>query len=832
MAMSSSACSLNIFSPPLQVLEILMKQLAGGLLLAVLICSKVAMAAPPSVERLEPAAGQRGTTFMLTVTGAGLQSATEVLLYGHGLRCDDLRPISNNSLEIVLTAEADLPPGPRAFRLRSPEGLSELITFQLSTLPVITETEDNNSPDNAQTVPLNSTVAGVITAADADCFQLTLNKGQRLSVEAEAMRAGGAMFDAVLNLYGPDGTWLEAIDDTPLTRQDPWFTFKAPEAGTYVVQIHEASFEGDESCRYALHIGDFERPATVWPLGGPAGSDITVSWMTTDGSAFNQTLQLPPTPGQTISLRPAHASSDSPVGVPFRISAGLNHNEDAAPPAATIQLPVAFNGRLSTPDETDVWRFQATAGERVRIEVWAARLGSSADTLLDVRTPDGRLLAAGDDEESHDTAVTVLIPASGEYEVRIREKRGRGGDECFYRIEAETARPSVTAFISRPDRRTQERQAVAVPQGNRVVTFLSVQRKGFSGEASLAASGLPAGVELHGALIPQDRFWVPIVMQAAQDAPVGASLATIEAAGKDGDRIVSGQFRQRVDLVAASADQLFHAAEVDRLAVAVTEPVPYSADLQPPQTPLAVNGTLALQVHVQRQPGFDGPLEVSFPFLPPWTDGPDKLLIPAGETSGVYVIRAWAQAEPRTWLLCAEVRPALGNTSDGQPGVPREPGASRSRQATVSTVRTAVSTALVPVTIAASPVQAKPLRIVTEQGKSVTAAVRPIVGGQLPELLTAQLEGLPNRVSAAAVTWDGKRPEITFNIQPEDSAPTGEFTDVQVRLSGVLDGQAVSWLVAGGTVLQVEQPGGVQLDDTGRPLSRLEKLRRAAETNQ
>jgi hypothetical protein len=267
---------------------------------------------------------------------------------------------------------------------------------------------------------------------------------------------------------------------------------------------------------------------------------------------------------------------------------------------------------------------------------------------------------------------------------------------------------------------------------------------------------------------------------------------------------------------------------VDRLAVAVTDAVPYSAELEVPRIPLAVNGTLTLRVRVHRTDDFAGPLEVSFPFLPPWVDGPDKLVIRSEEDTGDYVLRAWPQAEPRTWQLCAEVRPALAVREDAALGVPREPGARRLRERPVA--RTAVATSLVPVTIAQSPVSAETLRIVTEQGRNVRAVVRPKVHGRLPEQLNASVEGLPNRVSSKAILWDGRQPELVFEIVPEETAPLGEFADIQVRVSGVLDGQPASWLVAGGSMLQLESPGGLVLDAAGRPLSRLEKLRRDAAT--
>ncbi|MFM7057209.1 MAG: hypothetical protein ACKO2P_09845, partial [Planctomycetota bacterium] len=152
------------------------------LLVSVAMFCAVSQAGPPSMERLQPAAGQRGTTFTLTVMGSGLQQVSEVLLYNPGVRCESLRATSDTALEITLSADAGLSPGPQALRLRSPGGLSELLTFQLTVLPVIVEREDNNTVSDAQSVPLNSTIVGVVTAADADCFRVWLAKGQRLSV--------------------------------------------------------------------------------------------------------------------------------------------------------------------------------------------------------------------------------------------------------------------------------------------------------------------------------------------------------------------------------------------------------------------------------------------------------------------------------------------------------------------------------------------------------------------------------------------------------------------------------------------------------------------------
>ena len=783
--------------------------------------------APPSMERLTPAAGQSGTEFSVSVTGSGLESVSEVLFYDPSLRCTRISAVSDNELKLTLQSDAGCNPGPRAFRVRSPEGLSELLVVSLSALPVVGEQEDNSSIESAQPVALNRTVVGTIEDGDADCFRITLRQGQRLSVEAEAIRAGGAMFDAVVNVFGPDGTWLRSIDDTSETQQDPWLSMTAETAGEYVVQIHETSFEGSESNRYALHLGDFPRPAMVWPPGGSAESRLQVEFR---GDALGVWQQAVSTPdaveSTTISLFPEVAGIRGPVGVPFRVSPYPSLTELGAGQALAESLPLAFNGILSAPGQADLWKFSVPSAGKFRIQVFASRIGSPLDALLEVRAADGTLVAAGDDEGSLDSAVSVTFAAGGEYQAIIRDKRGNGSPGHFYRIEAEPWQPELTAFLPRPNRLSQERQTLQVARGNRAAVFLGVRRSGFEGDVRLDVSGLPAGVELGSVTVPPDRFWVPLVLEAGEQSEVGGGLVNLVVTGQSEAGPVAGRFRQVVDLVAASADQLFQSAEVDRLAVAVTEPVPWRVDLEQPRSALAPDGTLSLTVTVHRDAGFSGAMEVSFPFLPPWVDGPSKVVIPAGESTGECVLRAWPQAEPRTWPLCVEARPVAGTAGpDGVPGVPGE-----RRQRSRPLYRTAVASRLVSLTISPSPVSGELHPIITEQGRPVSAYCRLALGRDLPEQLTAVLEGLPNRVSAKAVTLKRDASELLFEVLPESTAPVGSFDEVWVRLSGELNGEQASWIVGRGAGLQIKPSGELQLGADGQPLSRLEVLRKKAKS--
>lgn len=799
-----------------------------------LSASQLLHAAPPSVERLSPAAGQRGSSFQITVTGSGLQNAVEAMLYDAAVTCERLEPKSDNELILHLNASSDCATGMHAVRIRSAEGISEVQVFGISTLPVVAELESNDAREDAQSIALNSTVVGTIEAGDVDSFRITLRKGDRLSAEAEAMRSGGSMLDAVLNIMSPDGEWLAAVDDTPLRHQDPLFSLIAPVDGDYLVQLHESNFEGDEASRYSLHVGSFPAPTFAYPAGGQTGKTVAVNFGGDASGPIARDISLEQVSPGTTSIFCEQNGLSSASGLPFRVSLFGNvleqepNDNSSEVASSTSELPVALNGLLQEPGDRDCFRIRGEAGQKVSVEVFASRLGSPVDSLLEIRDAEGTIVSAGDDGISHDSQVVVTFPRSAEYIIQLTDKRGNGGEGFFYRVEISEFQPTLTAFLSRPNRLSQERQSIAVPRGNRVVTFLACQRTGFSGDVHLVASGLPEGVQLPDSVIPADRFWVPMVIEAAADAPLSGGLIDVEASAASESYSVNGHFRQVVDLVAASADQLFQSVELDRLAVAVVEEVPYTIALSSPSTSLSPDGTLDLHVQATRQAGFTGPLEISFPFLPPWVDGPDKVIISSDETTAVYTMRAWPKAVPRTWQICAEAKAGLeaAQATDAMRSEERV----RSRRK--PTARTAVASNLVDLTIAESPVSGSIGTLVAEQGQARQLSCSLNRRGELPGMMTATLEGLPNRVTAETVTVGMTDSCVRFELKPEGDSPTGTFADLMVRLTGKVNGQDVSWRIGRGSVLRIEPKGMLATDAEGNPLSRLEVLRRQAGKSQ
>ena len=66
---------------------------------------------------------------------------------------------------------------------------------------------------------------------------------------------------------------------------------------------------------------------------------------------------------------------------------------DVEPIPTSVQLPVTINGRIFQREDVDIWTFDAKAGERISCEVNAARIGSPLDSRIEIRNPDGTVLA-------------------------------------------------------------------------------------------------------------------------------------------------------------------------------------------------------------------------------------------------------------------------------------------------------------------------------------------------------------------------------------------------------------------------------------------------------
>ena len=240
----------------------------------------VTPASSPELHLILPRGVERGKEHTLKFFGVRLNNALEILFYDEGIAAKSFKVINNKSIEVVVTVSDDCRLGEHVAQVRSDRGISDFRSVFVGPFPDVAEVEPNNSFEKAQKVALNQTINGTLPAEDVDRFRLELEKGQRLSVEIEAMRLG-AFVDPVIELLGPhhadslDAASVAYSDDSVLTNQDGFFSVTIPEDGTYTVVVTESAFQGTPKSYYRLHIGDFPRPESVFPAGGKPGTSVS-----------------------------------------------------------------------------------------------------------------------------------------------------------------------------------------------------------------------------------------------------------------------------------------------------------------------------------------------------------------------------------------------------------------------------------------------------------------------------------------------------------------------------------------------------------------------------
>lgn len=745
--------------------------LALGGLLAAGVCE----AANPTLKNILPRGVQRGGDRELTFQGDRLGDAEEIFLYsGDGLVVKSLTPVDAGSFKAVIHVPDSCPLGEQLAQVRTKSGISEFRTFLVGALPCIDETEPNNAADKAQAIPLGTTVHGIVTNEDIDCFAVELQKGQRLAVEVEGMRLGSAMFDGRVSILDEQQAELADADDVPATQQDPILSLVAPETGRYFVQLRESSYGGSDISRYRMHIGSFPRPTAVYPGGGKAGEKMRVTFLGDATGPIEREIDVPAAGVDTTTrLTVTDAGGASPSGLAFRACASGNVLEqepnDDAKAATAGDISSAFNGIIDRPGDVDHFRFAATKGQVFDIECFARRLGSGLDPVLNVLKSDGASIAGNDDARGLDSHIRFTAPADGDYLVKVADQLRRGAADFTYRVELTTPMPALALSIPRIDRYSQTRQSVAVPRGNRFAILVNAARTNFDGDLVLDDGELPPGIRLTAPPLKAGRTQIPVVFEATADAPIGGRLTTLEARqvteqDPEGKAGVRGRLTNRADLVLGDPNAVYHSAEVDRVAVAVVDAVPVTVEIVPPKAPLVRNGSMELKVVVKRGEGFSQPVTVEFPFRPPGIAAAPSITIPPDKTEGSYPINADEKAAPGTWPVHVVAAADVGGTAW-------------------------VASAPISIEVVEPFTVTEIKRVTVEQGKSgrMTCSLTP--ARPFDGEATARLVGLPAETTAPELKFTAETREIVFDVTTSSKSPIGGHRSVFVEIITPVNGE-------------------------------------------
>jgi len=103
--------------------------------------------------------------------------------------------------------------------------------------------------------------------------------------------------------------------------------------------------------------------------------------------------------------------------------------------AQPLPVPATVEGAISRPQDVDVFRIEGQAGQRLVIEVLAARHGSLLDSFLYLYDADGQEIAANDDHGgSTDSWLEVTLPKQGAYYISLLDAHDSGSAAHVYRL--------------------------------------------------------------------------------------------------------------------------------------------------------------------------------------------------------------------------------------------------------------------------------------------------------------------------------------------------------------------------------------------------------------
>ena len=758
----------------------------------------VARAEPPRITAITPAGVERGVTTEVVVAGANMATRPR-WLGSFGAKVEPVpvpadKPGDPNAWRVRVTPEATVPVGVYLVRVQTDDGLSNAFPVAVDQVPHVAEVEDNSAFGLAQRVSGPVVVEGQASGSDVDYFRFAGRKGERVVIDAVCARIGSGV-DPSLRLSTAGHRFVAGADDTPGLVTDARLFAELPADGDYVVELADTRYQGaGPRTNYRLLIGlGLPAASTVFPLGGRRGETIRVElsggtlpgpthviadlalgrgpeaepgrvapWITTASVGLADPI---PSGGwwvRDVEALPRLAISD------YRES---REPTDPAAPPTRVTIPAVCNGRIETPSDTDSFVVAVTPGQKVRVAVEAAALGSLLDGVLQVKGLNGAVLASDDDSAlptraklppadpkkpailSVDPEVTVAIPAgTNEITVTLRDLGGDGGPGYPYRIIVEPAPPGFAVLASTADQ-------VNIPRGGTAALGFEVERRDFNGPITLDVLGPPPGVTVRPGLIPAGQTVGAITVSAAPDASFDASTLRIVGTA-DGPGGTLRSEATRTTILARQADFATHHTTRVGLPAAPSSPSPvaFTAPEAPVELVLAYAATVP--VHATRSPGAEDVVLTfgSLPTVPNLAIAPDPKL-GAKALDGTIVVNSNPDTTPGPVVVAL--------TAKGKFGDPERTIALPA--VTLNIVRPADI-------LASSP------RVEVYAGATADARGQIIRRGPFKEPITVKLTGLPAGLKADSVVIPPGATDFALKITADPKAAPVE-ADAQLTLA-------------------------------------------------
>jgi len=677
----------------------------------------------PRLNAVYPCGARQGTEIESVVVGGDLEGATGLYFSHPGIVA---KPAGAGKFTIQVAK--DVPVGHYDVRAVTAIGLSNFRTFVVGDCAEVQEKEPNNEFAQAQRVPVPVVVNGRIDgSADVDHFLFTAKKGQRLLIDCRAARIDSPL-DATLMLYDARGKELAYCGD--YYGKDPFLDVTIPEDGDYVIKVWDFVYSGGPDNVYRLHIGSGPHIDAVLPAAVPAGARTTVTiygrnlpegkpapddWKVL-GRPLEMITREIEAPADALgsavlrasgAIRPAHAGLD---GFDFRLASAEGSSNavfigitpdptersalwrgrlerepnNDRPSAQPLSIPCDVSGTFCPRGDLDHYRVSLKS-EKVVADVIGERQSGLTDPFLSVFDPAGKRIFAQDDLSrnigqlrfptmSRDVRWDFTAPADGDYVLQVRDlyHQQRGDPRFVYRLNVRHPRADFRLVVVpthdiHPD-------ATVVGRGGRYwMDVLAFRNDGFDGPIQVEATDLPPGVSCAPVVIGPGKTSVPLVFEAAADAPLG--FGAIRVTGKatiDGAEVVRPA--RAGGLTWPTVNTPGQARMAASILLAVREASPFALTVTAEKTTVRPGEKLVLAVKAERAADWSDGLQLSGLDMPPGAtmalaaiakgtaDGKVELSLPANTRAGTYTFAVVAAGQvPRDYAKQRDPSKPRGN---------------------------------------------------------------------------------------------------------------------------------------------------------------------------
>ncbi|MEM1068727.1 MAG: serine protease, partial [Planctomycetota bacterium] len=471
-----------------------------------------------------PMGGQVGTEFEVTISGEHLNEVSELRFSDSRITAAPVKDKEGNLVasRFLVSVDSQCPVGLYEASVMTRLGLSAPRIFSIGALQESVQAKPAASVADATKIEIESICNATVAARAVNHHRFEAKRDQRIIIDGAA-RGIDSKLKPVVIIADENGRDLMA------ERGGGLIDFQVPVDGSYLVKVHDLTFQGGPYFFYRLAIRELPSDA--------------------------------PLPARMASTRGVNAASWPPHHAPRSASLAETEPNDQQHQAQRIELPCDLSGSFAPAADVDRFEFMATKGDVWWIEVASDRLGRPTDPTLVVQhvgTKDGNetlsdvvqltdipspVKVSGNNYAydgppynvgTSDLMGKIEIQDDGLHRIQLTDAFGgtRNDPRNIYRLIIREAAPdfALVAWGMHMELRNGDRNALSKPIALRggatmPLEVVAIRRDGFNGDIELAMEDLPDGVSATGLKIPGGQSRGVMLITADEGAPRGVSSA-------------------------------------------------------------------------------------------------------------------------------------------------------------------------------------------------------------------------------------------------------------------------------------------------------------------